>query len=237
MLYTCSYRCGTYIHAYTSRCTRIYKCTHSNIYLLVLSLYCVILVLCYPCVICIVLHVLIAYPLWQLMLVLNRAYIWLYYFHVHPFLDTMYTCVASGRRHVFIICHESPKTHRYPLYRRLGGPQGRSGQVRNISSPPGFDPRTVQPVAQSLHRLTDPHTGSCLTSWGRISSSKRTLNHGLGDILAYVIVDLKKVTTYVCSCMILSLHCWLIYDQVSSPLSLFFFLFPDLSFQMHVFRL
>ena len=36
---------------------------------------------------------------------------------------------------------------RYPLYRRLGGPQGRSGQVRKISPPPGFNPRTVQPVA------------------------------------------------------------------------------------------
>ena len=35
----------------------------------------------------------------------------------------------------------------YPLYRRLGGPQSRSGRVRNISPPPGFDPRTVQPVA------------------------------------------------------------------------------------------
>jgi hypothetical protein len=31
----------------------------------------------------------------------------------------------------------------YPLYSRLGGPQGRSGQVRKISPPPGFDPRTV----------------------------------------------------------------------------------------------
>ena len=41
---------------------------------------------------------------------------------------------------------------RYPLYRRLGGPQGRSGQVRKISPPPGFDPRTVQPVAS---RYTD----------------------------------------------------------------------------------
>ena len=41
---------------------------------------------------------------------------------------------------------------RYPLYRRLGGLQGRSGQVRNISPPPGFDPRTVQPVAS---RYTD----------------------------------------------------------------------------------
>ena len=41
---------------------------------------------------------------------------------------------------------------RYPLYRRLGGLQGRSGQVWKISAPPGFDPRTVQPVGS---RYTD----------------------------------------------------------------------------------
>ena len=35
----------------------------------------------------------------------------------------------------------------YPLRRRLGGPQDRSGQVRKISSPSGFDPHTVQPAA------------------------------------------------------------------------------------------
>jgi hypothetical protein len=40
-----------------------------------------------------------------------------------------------------------PGETRYLLYRRLGGPQGRSGQVRKISPPPRFDPRTVQPVA------------------------------------------------------------------------------------------
>ena len=40
----------------------------------------------------------------------------------------------------------------YPLYRRLGGPQGRSGRVRKSSPPPGFDPRTVQPIAS---RYTD----------------------------------------------------------------------------------
>jgi hypothetical protein len=34
-----------------------------------------------------------------------------------------------------------------PTYRRLSGPHGRSGRVRKISPPPGFDPRTVQPVA------------------------------------------------------------------------------------------
>jgi hypothetical protein len=45
-----------------------------------------------------------------------------------------------------------PGKTRYPLYSRLGGPQGRSGQMWKISPPPGFDPRTVQPVA---NRCTD----------------------------------------------------------------------------------
>ena len=40
-----------------------------------------------------------------------------------------------------------PGKTRYPLYSRLGGPQGPSGHVRKISPPPGFDPRTVQLVA------------------------------------------------------------------------------------------
>jgi hypothetical protein len=40
----------------------------------------------------------------------------------------------------------------YSFYRRLGGPQARSGQERKISPPPGFDPRTVQPVGS---RYTD----------------------------------------------------------------------------------
>ena len=41
-----------------------------------------------------------------------------------------------------------PGETRYPLYRRLGGPQGPSGRV----PPSGFDPRTAQPVAS---RYTD----------------------------------------------------------------------------------
>jgi hypothetical protein len=45
-----------------------------------------------------------------------------------------------------------PGMIRYPLYRRLGGPQGLSGRVRKYLPPPGFDPRTVQPVAS---RYTD----------------------------------------------------------------------------------
>jgi hypothetical protein len=49
-----------------------------------------------------------------------------------------------------------PGKTRYPLYRRLGGLQGRSGQVWKSLSPPGFDPRTVWPVAS---HYTDYATG------------------------------------------------------------------------------
>ena len=42
-----------------------------------------------------------------------------------------------------------PGKCRYPFYRRLGGPQGRSGRVRKISPPPVFDLQTVQPIASN----------------------------------------------------------------------------------------
>ena len=44
----------------------------------------------------------------------------------------------------------------YPLYRSLGGPQGRSGRVRKISLAPGFDPQTVQPVASQYTEYAVP---------------------------------------------------------------------------------
>ena len=47
----------------------------------------------------------------------------------------------------------TPGKTRYPLYRRLGGPQARSRRAENLASP-GFDPRSVQTVAQSLYRLS-----------------------------------------------------------------------------------
>ena len=43
----------------------------------------------------------------------------------------------------------SRKETRYSLYKRVVGPQGRSGRVWKISPPAGFNPRTVQPVASS----------------------------------------------------------------------------------------
>jgi hypothetical protein len=47
----------------------------------------------------------------------------------------------GGQRHVPAAL--PPRKTRYPLYSRLVAPQSRSGQVRKVSPPPGFDPRTV----------------------------------------------------------------------------------------------
>ena len=67
-----------------------------------------------------------------------------------------------------------PGKTRYPLYRRLGGEQGRSARVRKILSPPGFDPRTVQPVASPYTNWATPahsqdnffyETGKCHGDW------------------------------------------------------------------------
>jgi hypothetical protein len=66
---------------------------------------------------------------------------------------------VRGQRHAPAAFYHPGKT-RYPLHRRLGGPQGRYGQVWKISPPPGFDPRTVQPVSSS--RYTDWATGPLL---------------------------------------------------------------------------
>ena len=61
-----------------------------------------------------------------------------------------------------------PGKTRYPLYRRLGGPQGQSGQIRKISPPPGFDSRTVHSVAS---RYTDWATWPSFNCWLVINSS------------------------------------------------------------------
>jgi len=49
----------------------------------------------------------------------------------------------------------------YVLYRRPGVPQGWSGRVRKISPVPGFDSRTVQPIAGRYTELSRP-TRMCI---------------------------------------------------------------------------
>jgi hypothetical protein len=73
-----------------------------------------------------------------------------------------------------------PGKSRYTLYRRLGGPQGRSGRVLKISLPPGFDPRNVQLVASRYTDYAIPaHTSELYINlnvalwnvWRRVPSS------------------------------------------------------------------
>ena len=61
----------------------------------------------------------------------------------------------------------TPWKTRYPFYRRLGGSQGQSGQVRKISPPPGFDPPTTQPVAS---RYTDWAIPAQLSKFDKINN-------------------------------------------------------------------
>jgi hypothetical protein len=46
----------------------------------------------------------------------------------------------------------TPRKIRYPLYRKMGRPLGRSGRLQNKSKPSGFDSRRVQVVPS---RYTD----------------------------------------------------------------------------------
>jgi hypothetical protein len=66
---------------------------------------------------------------------------------------------VGGQRHAPAAL--PPGKTRYPLYSRLSGTRGRSQRVRKISPPPGFDPRTVQPIPTELSRPTYTLSAKC----------------------------------------------------------------------------
>ena len=68
----------------------------------------------------------------------------------------------GGQRHALAAL--LPGKTRYPLYRRLGGPQGRSGRVRKISPPTGIRSPDRPARSQSLYplRYPGPHTLNCI---------------------------------------------------------------------------
>ena len=61
---------------------------------------------------------------------------------------------VAGQRHFPAAL--SPGKTRYPLYRRLGGPQDRSGRVRKISPPTGIRSPDRLGRSESLYRLSCP---------------------------------------------------------------------------------
>jgi len=81
----------------------------------------------------------------------------------------MTTALEGGKGSASCPCWSLPPgKNQYPLYRRMGGPQGLSGQVRKILPPPGFYPRTVQPIAS---RYTDYATWPTIQFTGNIKWS------------------------------------------------------------------
>jgi hypothetical protein len=58
---------------------------------------------------------------------------------------------VGGQRHAPVALY--PGKTRYSMCRRLGELHGRSGCVRKMSPLPGFDPRSVHPVAIPAHSL------------------------------------------------------------------------------------
>ena len=79
----------------------------------------------------------------------------------------------------------APVKTRYPLYRRLGGPQGRSGRMWKISPPPAFDPRTVQPVV------------SCNTDWAVANMKVQNIFHGRKTLHVAQIVNTEQLQQYI----------------------------------------
>jgi len=72
---------------------------------------------------------------------------------------------VGGQRHALAAL--SPGKTRYPLYRRLDRPQGRSGRVRKTSHPPGFDPRTVAITTELSRPINDMQKGTNLQVFRR----------------------------------------------------------------------
>ena len=67
--------------------------------------------------------------------------------------------------------HFTPGIETRPLYRRLGGPQGQSGRVRNIAPSPEFELRTIQLVTS---RYTD-HAIAATTRIGQKINANKVL--------------------------------------------------------------
>ena len=104
---------------------------------------------------------------------------------------------VGGQRHVPAAL--PPGMTRYPLYRRLGRPQGRSGRVRKISPPPGFDPRTVKPIAS---RYTDYATRPT-AAWDMqgfnclFPNSLGVVHHSISDVKDFFIPNIPVPTVIV----------------------------------------
>ena len=119
-----------------------------------------------------------------------------------------------------------PGKTRYPLYRRLGGPQGRSGRARKISPPNGIRSPDRPASSESLYRLSYPSPRRATTGFaiktlrigGNINVSY-TSTITTKDFRIYAGVQLTNIhTDYILMCTRWFIHSALSYDRSSAPL-------------------
>jgi hypothetical protein len=79
----------------------------------------------------------------------------------------------------------------YPSYSRLGGPQGRSGPVRKISPPPGFDPSTVESLTS---RYTSPHSGILQTHIHLLHAKFRPTPQHVTDVCKCMLQHYSRIS-------------------------------------------
>jgi len=102
-----------------------------------------------------------------------------------------------------------PGKTRYPLYRRLGGHQGRSGRAENLVLAE-IRSRTVQPVAQSLYRLSYPAHQQGKKCYWKISNKRHykliaiwtvwpLINTNTPTFLGSTNIDNNNILVYQCS--------------------------------------
>ena len=104
----------------------------------------------------------------------------------------------------------APGNTRYPFYRRLGGPQGRSGRAENLV-PNGIRYRTVQPV---VSRYTDwatrppssnNHTVKCICSQLWLKTVKVPTNVTLSVVRVTSVAVEKAINITYSECVSIAL--------------------------------
>jgi len=94
----------------------------------------------------------------------------------------------------------------YPLCRRLGGLQGRSGPVRKISPTPGFDPLAVQLVASRYTDWAIPDAQKATISFVMSVSPSVSLPARMEQLDSHLLIVMKC-------------DCWLVFENLSRKLS------------------
>jgi len=91
-----------------------------------------------------------------------------------------------------------PEKTRYLFYRMLGVPKGRSGRAENLVLT-GIRSRTVQPVAQSLYRLShhDSYVGSEIRNDNTVHSTEYILQYFCKTFVVHFSYNLIKATIVI----------------------------------------